>query len=52
LDAYSPYPAILKAMMAQQHGYPLWPVRPPLVPVQKAVSQQAAREFFNAAKNI
>jgi 4-hydroxy-tetrahydrodipicolinate synthase len=52
LDAYSPYPPILKAMLAQQHGYPLWPVRPPLVPVTEAVSIQAAREFSSAAKNV
>jgi len=45
LDNYSPYPPILKAMLSNQHNFPLWAVRPPMVPVQKVVLDEAVREF-------
>jgi 4-hydroxy-tetrahydrodipicolinate synthase len=30
LEKYPPFPPILKALLAKQHGFPRWPVRPPL----------------------
>ena len=50
LDSYSPYPPIIKAMLAQQHDFPLWAVRPPLLPATNAMSDQAAREFFSVTE--
>jgi 4-hydroxy-tetrahydrodipicolinate synthase len=45
LENYSPYPPILKAMLARQHGFPCWPVCPPLMPVSETQAAQAVREF-------
>ncbi len=45
LESYSPYPPIIKAMLSQQHNFPLWAVKPPLVPATEARSDNAAREF-------
>jgi 4-hydroxy-tetrahydrodipicolinate synthase len=50
LDSYSPYPPIIKAMLAQQHDFPLWAVRPPLLPATDAMSDQAAREFSSVTE--
>jgi len=30
LENYPPFPPMLKALLARQHGFPRWPVRPPL----------------------
>jgi 4-hydroxy-tetrahydrodipicolinate synthase len=32
LEQAAPFPSILKALLHQLHGFPLWPVRPPLLP--------------------
>ena len=29
LEKYPPFPPMLKALLAKQHGFPRWPVRPP-----------------------
>ena len=52
LDTYSPYPPILKAMLARQHNFPMWAVRPPLLPVSNEVSEKAFQEFSRVAGNI
>lgn len=49
LDTYSPYPPILKAMLARQHNFPLWAVCPPLMPVNEEVANQAYQEFSRVA---
>lgn len=50
LDGYSPYPPILKAMLHLKHGFPLWSVRPPLLPVSEAKVAQASQEFLNVSE--
>jgi 4-hydroxy-tetrahydrodipicolinate synthase len=45
LEKYPPFPPILKALLARQHELPLWPVRPPLVPVGMEITEQAAAEM-------
>jgi 4-hydroxy-tetrahydrodipicolinate synthase len=45
LDSYSPYPPILKAMLAHFHGFPSWAVRPPLMAASEILSEKAAQEF-------
>jgi 4-hydroxy-tetrahydrodipicolinate synthase len=45
LDAYQPYPASLKALLARLYGQPRWPVRPPLVEISKANEDEAVRDF-------
>jgi 4-hydroxy-tetrahydrodipicolinate synthase len=45
LEKYPPFPPLLKALLAKQHGFPLWPVRPPLVEVGAEFIQQAGKEL-------
>ena len=45
LEKYMPFPPILKALLARCHGFPRWPVRPPLVAVTDEVAAQAALEL-------
>ena len=51
LESYSPYPPILKALLSQQQDFPLWAVRPPLLPVTEEIMDKAVREFSNGTKN-
>lgn len=45
LDGYKPFPASVKGLLAQLHGFPPWPVKPPLMPFTKEVVAQAAEEI-------
>lgn len=47
LERYPPFPPIIKALLEKQHGFPHWPVRPPLdeaVPetVEKVIKELGA----------
>ncbi len=44
-DRYPPASAMLKAMLARFHGFPRWPVRPPLMPLAREMEEKAAEEF-------
>lgn len=50
LERYMPFPPILKALVSRLHGFPRWPVRPPLVPVSAEVEAQAAKELAEVAQ--
>lgn len=45
VDKYPPAPSLLKAVLHHQHGLPLWPVRPALMPVPEAVVKAALAEL-------
>lgn len=45
LEKYPPFPPILKALLSKKYGFPLWPVRPPLVETPGDLVEQAAREL-------
>jgi dihydrodipicolinate synthase/N-acetylneuraminate lyase len=45
LEKYLPFPPVLKALLARLHGFPVWPVRPPLVDLPLEVAEQALRDF-------
>jgi 4-hydroxy-tetrahydrodipicolinate synthase len=45
VDSYPPAPPLLKAMLARGHGFPRWPVRPPLLPLPAEVEEKAADEL-------
>jgi 4-hydroxy-tetrahydrodipicolinate synthase len=45
LEKYSPFPPVLKALLSRLHGFPRWPVKPPLVDVTPDVVEQALQEF-------
>ncbi len=45
LDRYQPFPAIMKALLARQHGFDRWAVRPPLLPVNAEVEENCLREL-------
>jgi 4-hydroxy-tetrahydrodipicolinate synthase len=45
LEKYPPFPPILKALLARQQGFPLWPVRPPLMEVGEEKTEKATAEM-------
>ncbi len=45
LEKYPPFPPILKALLARQHGFPHWPVRPPLMQASPETIEQAMAEL-------
>ncbi|MBI4730991.1 MAG: dihydrodipicolinate synthase family protein [Chloroflexi bacterium] len=45
LEKYPPFPPLLKALLAKQHGFPRWPVRPPLESVEANVVEQVMKEM-------
>ncbi len=45
LEKYSPFPSLLKALLAQKYQQPRWPVRPPLVEILKETEKQMLAEF-------
>lgn len=46
MDRYPPASSTLKALLARQHSFPEWAVRPPLLPTSPETAEQAARELF------
>jgi len=45
LDHYTPFPAILKAMLSRIHGFERWSVRPPLLPVAQQTEENCCTEL-------
>jgi 4-hydroxy-tetrahydrodipicolinate synthase len=45
LERYTPFPIVLKALLARQHNFPLWPVRPPLMNLPGEQADRAAQEL-------
>jgi 4-hydroxy-tetrahydrodipicolinate synthase len=45
LEKTPPFPPLLKALLARQHGFPLWPVRPPLLALDAEKADQVALEL-------
>lgn len=45
LEQYTPFPPALKALLAKKHGFPRWPVRPPMVETPDDLVEQAAKEL-------
>ena len=45
LEKYPPFPPILKALLARQHGFPLWSVRPPLMGTGADQAEMARAEL-------
>ncbi len=44
-ESYPPAPPLLKMLIARWHGFPLWPVRPPLLPMNADQASKAASEI-------
>ncbi len=45
LEKYPPFPPALKALLAKLHGFPLWPVRPPLVEIPPELLEKLLAEY-------
>lgn len=45
LDRYQPFPPILKALLAQLHGFEYWSVRPPLLSVSARIEETCLQEL-------
>lgn len=41
-ESYQPFPPLIKALLAYRYQFPLWTVRPPLLPLASPVVEQAA----------
>jgi 4-hydroxy-tetrahydrodipicolinate synthase len=50
LEKYPPFPPMLKALLAKQHGFPHWPVRPPLEEVLPEIAERVIHELNAIAK--
>lgn len=46
IDQYRPFPATVKGLLAMLHGFPHWPVKPPLTPFSEEELEQAANKLF------
>lgn len=49
LEKYPPFPPTLKALLARQHGFPRWPVRPPLEEYPPEIMEKLTEEFVAAS---
>jgi 4-hydroxy-tetrahydrodipicolinate synthase len=49
LEKYPPFPPTLKALLARQHGFPRWPVRPPLEECPPEIVEKVTEEFMAAS---
>lgn len=45
LEKYPPFPPTLKALVHRLHGFPRWPVRPPLVDLSAEAEEKLMSEF-------
>lgn len=45
LEKYPPFPPTLKAIVHRLHGFPRWPVRPPLVEMSKEAEEMLVNEM-------
>jgi len=50
LEKYSPFPPALKTLLARQHGFPLWPVRPPLEGILPEIAEQLVHDWSAVAR--
>ncbi|MBC8496438.1 MAG: dihydrodipicolinate synthase family protein [Anaerolineales bacterium] len=50
LESYQPYATSLKKLMHRMHGFPEWPVRPPLLPLPNGLAEKAFEELEAATK--
>jgi len=48
LEKYPPFPPTLKALVHRLHGFPRWPVRPPLEEMGKEAEENLVCEFNSA----
>jgi len=50
LEKYPPFPPTLKALLARQHAFPIWPVRPPLELHLPETVEKMMEEFMAASE--
>lgn len=50
LDHYTPFPSILKSMLARIFGFERWPVRPPLLPVAQHTEDNCCLELHECGE--
>lgn len=46
ISNYTPLPAVIKALLAEVHGFPDWPVKPPLLPFSQEQIKPAAEALL------
>ncbi len=52
MDRYPPNPPLYKALLARIYGFPLWPVRPPLLPHPEAQIEAILAEAVEAVEGF
>jgi 4-hydroxy-tetrahydrodipicolinate synthase len=45
MDKYAPFPPVLKSLLAKQYSFPLWSVKPPLMPLSEHIVERANAEL-------
>jgi 4-hydroxy-tetrahydrodipicolinate synthase len=50
LEKSSPFPPIIKALLARSYGLPAWTVRPPLLPVSDAIAESVTAALQEVAE--
>jgi dihydrodipicolinate synthase/N-acetylneuraminate lyase len=45
LEDFSPFPPVLKVILAHKHNFPNWIVRPPLLSLTPAEAEKAVAEI-------
>jgi 4-hydroxy-tetrahydrodipicolinate synthase len=52
MDRYPPAPPLLKALLNHKHQFPVWSVRPPLLPLPQDIASQAEQELASLLLEI
>ena len=47
MEGYQPFATSLKVLMHVMHQFPLWPVRPPLLPLSKEAAEHVVKEIYS-----
>jgi 4-hydroxy-tetrahydrodipicolinate synthase len=50
LEKYPPFGPTIKSLVSYFHGFPIWPVRPPLLPLSKELTRLATQEMEDISK--
>ncbi len=50
LEKYPPFPPTLKALLHRLHGFPRWPVKPPLESISESTEERLVQEWVSLSR--